>query len=710
MESSAPDTIGFTAPPPQPPTLVPNAYFTTFLGLFIAFSIFLTGGAALQALGAWLGLSRSASWILSSSADKVICIAVLLGFVIFVERRSIRSVGLVPLTRKDFGLGLLLFVAILIVSVGFGLLLYFLVPGFRQNFSSEQAKLLRSVPIALLMFDVFINGFFEEIGARGYAIDRLQAATGSLFLACAVALFLDLAAHIPFWGWKHAIVILPGQTLFVLMYLWRGDISACIVAHIVFDASVMVAATALLPILSLITPHGTLASRAFDRADYKTAIAEYSKALELEPADAKFLLGRARAEYQDSEFGAALQDLDEVLRREPANVEAYDTRALAYYGTGIYELAVADANEAVRRAPEKSDPYDTRAYLFEERRQYDKAAADLSAAIKYSNPSDADLYRRRGTDYLNLSDYDHAIADLTEVAKLDGEHSATLIARASAYLGKQQDDRAIADLTRALQIDPKAWKAYLDRATAYQNRRQYNLAIADLTRAMEAAPDNSDSQNALAWFLSTCPDPKYRNGKDALTHANKACDLSYWQDGQEVDTLAAAFAELGNFSQAVMWEQRAIALMNSESSEQQQDAAKRLELYKAKKPYRDTHPAAAGSSNGASALLSRPRPARQRLERIASISARSSLIGASSSVVTHPTEPAECESEPATSASPSSRATLSANTFSSSPHAPLSTSIASTISKIRSLAARSGWVGSIGSESGLINEKRASSL
>ena len=58
------------------------------------------------------------------------------------------------------------------------------------------------------------------------------------------------------------------------------------------------------------------------------------------------------------------------------------------------------------------------------------------------------------------------------------------------------------------------------------------------------------------------------------------------------------------------------------------------------------------NSNGAKALFSRPRPARHRLDRIASIRPRSSLIGPSSSVVTHPTEPAECESEPATSAIP----------------------------------------------------------
>jgi tetratricopeptide (TPR) repeat protein len=166
-----------------------------------------------------------------------------------------------------------------------------------------------------------------------------------------------------------------------------------------------------------------------------------------------------------------------------------------------------------------------------------------------------------------------------------------LVSRASAYERKKQDDLAIADLTRVLQINPKDSYVFQLRANAYQNRRQFDLAFADLTRAVEASPESSTAQNALAWIMSTCPDQKYRNGKEALEHANKACELSSWQQGDLIDTLAAAYAEAGNFSQAIMWQQRAIALMKSDSTEQQQEPAKRLELYKAKQPYRDTHPA-----------------------------------------------------------------------------------------------------------------------
>ena len=596
MESSVSDTVEFAALPARPPILEPNLYFTTLLGIFVTFGTFLTSRASLQSLGAWVGMSPYASWMLASSLDKIVCIAMLLGIVIFVERRSIRSVGLVRPTLSDLGLGLGLFVVIVVVTAGFNALLYRTSPGFTSGVVSDQLTKLHNVPAAFFLFEIVVNGFFEEIAARGYAIDRLRVATGSLLLASAIALFLDLAIHVPFWGWKYPILIFPAQASLVLMYIWRRNISACIIAHILVDSG-MILSVVIIAALSHFggkNIHAALASYAYYGDDYKGAVAEYSKALQQHPADTKLLSYRAEAEYWNGETTAAFQDLDEVIRRDPANVDAYETRSTAYFKIGWYEQALSDADKAVSIAPKKNNPYSYRAYAFAALKQYDKAVADLSDAIKYSPAKDSglgDLYYRRGLVYSSMRDYDHAIADLTKAAKLDDGKIEILEGRASAYMGKKQDDLAIADLTHTIQINPKDSNAYQVRGAAYQNRRQYDLAFADLMRSVEASPDNSTAQNALAWMMSTCPDQKFRNGKEALTHANQACELTSWQQGDFIDTLAAAYAELGDFSQAIMWQQRAITLMKSDSAEQQQDSAKRLELYKAKQPYRDTHPA-----------------------------------------------------------------------------------------------------------------------
>jgi Flp pilus assembly protein TadD len=90
----------------------------------------------------------------------------------------------------------------------------------------------------------------------------------------------------------------------------------------------------------------------------------------------------------------------------------------------------------------------------------------------------------------------------------------------------------------------------------------------------------------LARVLATAPDAKLRDGKRALAEAKKAVDMLKYRDGRFLDTLAAAYAEAGEFDKAVATQQK--ALDDPELMKDEGDAArKRLELYRAKKPFRD---------------------------------------------------------------------------------------------------------------------------
>jgi hypothetical protein len=63
-----------------------------------------------------------------------------------------------------------------------------------------------------------------------------------------------------------------------------------------------------------------------------------------------------------------------------------------------------------------------------------------------------------------------------------------------------------------------------------------------------------------------------------------ACELASWKDPFCIDTLAAAYAECGQFSQAVERQKQAIDLA---SEKKKADFRSRLELYEAGKPYRE---------------------------------------------------------------------------------------------------------------------------
>jgi hypothetical protein len=90
----------------------------------------------------------------------------------------------------------------------------------------------------------------------------------------------------------------------------------------------------------------------------------------------------------------------------------------------------------------------------------------------------------------------------------------------------------------------------------------------------------------LLW--ACCPEGKHRDGKKAVESAWQACKLSGWTNAGTYEVLAAAYAESGDFAEAIPEQKRALELMTPEYQKQNgQKARQRLQLYQDHKPYRD---------------------------------------------------------------------------------------------------------------------------
>ncbi len=77
-------------------------------------------------------------------------------------------------------------------------------------------------------------------------------------------------------------------------------------------------------------------------------------------------------------------------------------------------------------------------------------------------------------------------------------------------------------------------------------------------------------------------------GKRAVAAATKACELTEWKAPLMLDTLAAAYAEAGDFERAVKWQTKANELYSD--PKEKTEGERRLKLYQAKQPYRDPQP------------------------------------------------------------------------------------------------------------------------
>ncbi len=97
--------------------------------------------------------------------------------------------------------------------------------------------------------------------------------------------------------------------------------------------------------------------------------------------------------------------------------------------------------------------------------------------------------------------------------------------------------------------------------------------------------------NDTAWLLATDPDRSIRDGAEAVSLAEWAAELSNHKDPAVLDTLAAAYAEAGRFSEAVKTAEQAIELAGAQRKSTLADSLRRrMKLYQDRSPYRATPP------------------------------------------------------------------------------------------------------------------------
>jgi hypothetical protein len=157
------------------------------------------------------------------------------------------------------------------------------------------------------------------------------------------------------------------------------------------------------------------------------------------------------------------------------------------------------------------------------------------------------------------------------------------VTQGDASVRDGQIDKAISEYSKAIQINPEHYYAYTHRGDAYIKKEQYDKAISDYTKAIELDPQNAWAYNNLAWLFATCPDGKYRHGIKAVELAGKAVSIDK-KNTYHLDTLAAAYAEAGDFENAIKKQEEAITILEEETPN---TYIERLNSFKANKPWRD---------------------------------------------------------------------------------------------------------------------------
>jgi tetratricopeptide (TPR) repeat protein len=281
---------------------------------------------------------------------------------------------------------------------------------------------------------------------------------------------------------------------------------------------------------------------------------------------AQFALAQGDVDLRKLDFNVcagAEGTSDEVMAACDREIESpknsVENRAIMHFNRGIrwanrrdYDRAIADYSEAIKLVPTYASAYVYRAdLLWHVKRDSERAMADYDEAIRVE-PREAEAWRKRGVLWRSKGDYERAIGDLSEAIKRDPRESAALRSRAFTFDAKGDFASGAADFEEAIRRNPKDPMWY----------------------------------GAFAWRLATSRDARARDGKRAVELARKACDLASWRDWRCLEILAAAYAETGDFVQAVAWQEKTLESAEFPKARTERGKA-RLALYRSGRPQRE---------------------------------------------------------------------------------------------------------------------------
>jgi tetratricopeptide (TPR) repeat protein len=266
-------------------------------------------------------------------------------------------------------------------------------------------------------------------------------------------------------------------------------------------------------------------------------------------------------------------------------------------GKRIERPDVASATQAIERNPDNPFAYHSRAAAYALLGNYGSAMKDLDKVIEL-NPMSGMAFYDRGLAQSNLGHYELAIKDFDKSIELTPNlvHSAHVLMyyrRGIANSKLKNYPEAIKDFTKAIELNSRFAEAYYQRAIIYGETDNPERAVKDWSKAMEYHPDWAMPANSYSWMLATYKDPKYRNAKRAVWYGEKAVSIAERNNDDELtksrcyDTLAAAYAESGDFAKAVETETKAYELYRpAVGTDRRKETYKALiEVYRNKKTY-----------------------------------------------------------------------------------------------------------------------------
>jgi tetratricopeptide (TPR) repeat protein len=183
---------------------------------------------------------------------------------------------------------------------------------------------------------------------------------------------------------------------------------------------------------------------------------------------------------------------------------------------------------------------------------------------------------------------DDAISLLQSAVALRPDNSPAHENLAKALLQKGQVADALIHYKKLLELQPDNIEVHNIVGTVLVQQRRIREGVEEWEKVLAIQPENGNAMSNLAWVFATSPDDSIRDAGKAVHLAQEAMRISNRRIPLLFRTLAAAYAEAGDFSKAIQTAQEGIEVANSQGNPNlATELQGNISLYQEQRPLRD---------------------------------------------------------------------------------------------------------------------------
>jgi tetratricopeptide (TPR) repeat protein len=396
---------------------------------------------------------------------------------------------------------------------------------------------------------------------------------------CHVKAFYGLCALVPFCAF--------GAIGFDLVSSWSRKLRTVICILLAVWAATNFAAFWVAR--SAVATHCSRAHSLWREERKKEAVAALKSSLERNSklgADGQSFLAYLLMETGDLQGAEA--EVRGALRKYPDGPQGHLVLAALLNRQQRFDEAAQCARRAVELGPSNDAAFEQLAGLLVRHGHAEEAIRVAREGLAVA-PFNAGLRFNLGLALLGRGDTVEGIEQLQLASAINPKWAGPRYWLGATLIKESRFEEAMPHLQEALRLDPTNAEAHSQLATALTMRHQTAEAIEHYTEALRLQPDYVEVLNNLAWIRAASARSEFRDGAEAVRLAERACKATDFKEPVIVGTLAAAYAESGQFEVAVATAKKARELALAAGQQAIADKNQQLiELFNSRQPYRET--------------------------------------------------------------------------------------------------------------------------